>query len=344
MNSQVTEIGGKKAVRKECNEPSAMNHQGHPQREADSKAGGTAAAGDASTDMPAGTTGTELISKEMPLLSPGSSLDAYLRTVRSIPRLSARQEKELAIAYHRDGDIDAARQLVLAHLRFVVYVARSYRGYGLPEADLIQEGNIGLMKAVKRFDPMRGMRFITFAVHWIKAEIQEHVLRNWRMVRIATTKAQRKLFFNLRSGRKTLARMSDEEAAVMAEDLQVEVKDVRQMEDRFRSSDLSLDETREENGDDWTPPVALLKAPGDDPASAAEKQEQAILNREKLYQALNTLDDRSRNILQRRWLNDDAKATLQQLAEEYDISIERVRQVEQQALKKLRTEFGISDI
>ncbi len=295
------------------------------------------------TKLSASATSTELIPKEQPLLSPGSSLDAYLRKVRSIPRLSARQEKELALAYSRDGDMDAARQLVLAHLRFVVYVAYSYKGYGLPEADLIQEGNIGLMKAVKRFDPMRGMRFITFAVYWIKAEIHEYVLHNWRLVRIATTKAQRKLFFNLRSGRKSLARMSDEEAAAMAENLQVKVKDVRQMEDRFRAPDMSLDECRDSDDNERVPPVALLEAPGDDPASAAEKQEQTTLNRGKLYQAIDALDERSRSILQRRWLNDGAKATLQELASEYGVSMERIRQIEQQALKKLRTEFDVSE-
>ena len=286
--------------------------------------------------------GTELITKDMPLLSPGGSLDAYLRKVRSIPRLTAGQERELALAYHRDGDMDAARQLVLAHLRFVVYVARSYRGYGLPESDLIQEGNIGLMKAVKRFDPMRGVRFVTFAVHWIKAEIHEYTLRNWRLVRMATTKAQRKLFFNLRSGRQRLERMSNEEAVSMAEELGVALKEVRQMEDRFRAPDMSLDVRPAVDGEERPAPIALLEAPGSGPDETAEREEQAILNREKLYQALAALDERSRNILQRRWLSDGPKTTLQELAGEYDVSIERIRQIEQNALNKLRTEFGIA--
>ena len=273
----------------------------------------------------------------MPLVAPGQDLDAYIRAVNAVPVLSADEERTLAERLYFDEDIDAARNLVLAHLRFVVHIARSYSGYGLPLGDLIQEGNVGLMKAVKRFDPSVGVRLVSFAVHWIKAEIHEFVIRNWRIVKVATTKAQRKLFFNLRGQKKRLAQLSVDEAQRVADDLGVSLKDVQEMEGRLAAYDSAFDAPVEDNDDSpIMAPAQYLEADDLDPAeqlAEADWQEQGT---RRLHQALQTLDDRARDILQRRWLADD-KTTLQELADEYGVSAERIRQLENGAIKKLRS-------
>jgi len=271
------------------------------------------------------------------LALPTGSLEAYVAAVNQIPMVSAEQERELAERFRQDNDLDAARQLVLSHLRFVVRIARGYRGYGLPEADLIQEGNIGLMKAVKRFDPAIGVRLVSFAVHWIRAEIHEFILRNWRIVKIATTKAQRKLFFNLRSAKKRLGWMNREEVEAVANDLGVSSKDVLEMEARLAASDAPFDGANNDDDDDYTvpAPAAYLEFQGDGPEDELENDQFESLQLEQLSGGLEALDDRSRDIIRRRWLTDD-KATLQQLADEYGVSAERIRQLEQGAMKKLR--------
>ncbi len=266
----------------------------------------------------------------------GGSLEAYMNRINSIPMLSAEQERELAIRLHEHNDLDAARQLVLSHLRFVVHVARGYRGYGLPEADLIQEGNIGLMKAVKRFNPAVGVRLVSFAVHWIRAEIHEYILRNWRIAKIATTKAQRKLFFNLRSSKKRLGWFNREEIDAVARDLGVSPQSVIEMEQRMSSQDTSFDPR---DGDDCDSggqaPAAYLRDLRSDPAREIEQQESAEFNSEQLRRALSSLDERSRDIITRRWLSEQ-KATLHQLAEKYQVSAERIRQLEKSALQRLK--------
>lgn len=269
-------------------------------------------------------------------LNPGMGLASYTHAVNSIAILSAEQERELAEdLYYRDN-LDAARQLVLSHLRFVMYIARSYTGYGLPQADLIQEGNVGLMKAVKRFNPEKGVRLISFAVHWIKAEIHEYILRNWRIVKIATTKAQRKLFFNLRSAKKGLNWLTNDEVHSVARDLGVDVSDVREMEGRLAGYDASFDATPDSDEDAaYVIPASYLEAEDSDPAYQLEADNWEDVSTRKLTSALATLDERARAILQRRWL-DDEKATLHELAAEYGVSAERIRQLEQNAMKKLK--------
>jgi len=269
----------------------------------------------------------------MALAVPQGSIDAYAQQINEIPVLSAEAEKELARRYSNHDDIDAVRQLILSNLRFVVHVARGYSGYGLPQADLIQEGNVGLMKAVKRFDPEVGVRLVTFAVHWIKAEIHEYVLRNWRIVKVATTKAQRKLFFNLRKNKKRLGWFTNDEVNAVAEGLGVDRAEVLRMESRLNAKDMTYDAPAGE--DDTYSPSMFLEADTLDPAEQAEADNWQDIQSRKLELALATLDERSQDILQQRWLTED-KATLHQLAAQYGISAERIRQLENNAIKKLQ--------
>lgn len=272
----------------------------------------------------------------LPLTVPGHDLDAYIRAVNGVPVLSADEERQLAERLYFDEDLNAARSMVLAHLRFVVHIARSYTGYGLPLADLIQEGNVGLMKAVKRFDPAKGVRLVSFAVHWIKAEIHEYVIRNWRIVKVATTKAQRKLFFNLRSQKKRLGRLTLEEAERVAGDLGVTAAQVKEMEGRLGAFDASFDGPANDDDDNIIPsPAAYLRSDNSDPADIVAEQDHQDRSSRQLSSAIMALDDRSRDILERRWLADQ-KVTLQELANEYGVSAERIRQLENNALKKLR--------
>ncbi len=264
------------------------------------------------------------------------SLDNYVRTVKLIPVLSAEEERELADRLSHEDDLAAARQLVISHLRFVLYIANSYRGYGLPLADLIQEGNIGLMKAVKRFNPSMGVRLVSFAVHWIRAEIHEYILRNWRIVKVVTTKAQRKLFFNLRSMKKRLGWLSQNEVEQVAQDLGVSSKDVIEMEKRLSMQDVAFDAPADsDDEDDVFAPVAYLEDRRYDPAMIIERNEWEEHGQGQLQQAFEKLDKRSQDILQKRWLNEE-KATLQELAEHYQVSAERIRQIESNAIKKLK--------
>lgn len=265
---------------------------------------------------------------------PLGSLESYIYRVNQIPMLSADEERELAYRFRENGDLDAARQLVLSQLRFVVRVAKGYMGYGLSQADLIQEGNIGLMKAVKRFDPGMGVRLISFAVHWIKAEIHEFVLRNWRIVKVATTKAQRKLFFNLRKLSKHLGWLSQKEINEVANDLNVSVKEVCTMETRLSSKDESFDVPVSENNSDMVAPVHYLEDNRFDPAHTLEHQDSSETRQQSLKEALVMLDERSQDILNQRWLA-ESKATLHELAAKYGVSAERIRQLEDQAIKKL---------
>jgi RNA polymerase sigma-32 factor len=266
---------------------------------------------------------------------PVGSLDAYIDRVSQIPVLSKEEEVALAIKFRSEGDLDSARQLVLSHLRFVVHIARGYLGYGLPMGDLVQEGNVGLMKAVKRFNPDVGVRLVSFAVHWIRAEIHEYVLRNWRLVKVATTKSQRKLFFNLRKMKKNLAWLTEAETNAVAKDLGVEPSDVREMEQRLSARDMSFDPAPESDEDDTYSPAMYLPATNADPATLVEREEWEEDSSDRLSAALERLDQRSRDILKRRWMTDD-KATLHELADEYGISAERVRQVEANAISKLK--------
>ncbi len=270
-------------------------------------------------------------------LNPNGSVEAYMGAVRQIPILSPTEEQALAHRYRDDGDVDAARQLVLSHLRFVVHVARGYRGYGLPLGDLIQEGNVGLMKAVKRFDPEVGVRLISFAVHWIRAEIHEFILRNWRIVKVATTKAQRKLFFNLRQSKQRLGWLNQKEIQAVAEDLGVPEREVVEMESRLAGQDVGFDLPTDNDDEDATfAPVAYLEAPTEsDPAVMLEETNTAADGKRRLRESLTQLDERSRDIVRRRWLS-ESKATLHELADEYGVSAERIRQIEAGALKKMR--------
>jgi RNA polymerase sigma-32 factor len=270
------------------------------------------------------------------ILAPGANLNAYVQAVSSFAVLSVEEEQQLARDLVNNGNLDAARKLVMAHLRFVVHIARSYNGYGLPLGDLVQEGNVGLMKAVKRFDPDKGVRLVSFAVHWIKAEIHEFILKNWRIVKIATTKAQRKLFFNLRGAKKRLAWLSNDEAQAVAADLGVDVKQVREMEGRLASYDAGFDAGEDDEDDGYVAPAHYLEDNRYDPAVRLEESNWEESNVNGLERALEKLDDRSRVILQRRWLNDD-KATLHDLAAEYGVSAERIRQLEKNAMNKVKT-------
>ena len=280
------------------------------------------------------TVGTAL--QEMEALSPGGDLQAYINSVHSIGILSSEEEKKLAEDLYYRNDLDAARKLVLAHLRFVIYIAKSYSGYGLSEADLIQEGNIGLMKAIRKFNPEMGVRLVSFAVHWVKAEIHEYVLKNWKIVKIATTKAQRKLFFNLRGKKKGLDWFTEEEIEQVAKDLGVKPSEVREMEKRLSGSDMSFDPLSDSDDDEATyAPSQYLQDEDANPADIFENDSLSEENTSQLYEAINQLDDRSRDILQDRWLADE-KLTLHDLAEKYEISAERVRQIEKNAMKKVK--------
>jgi RNA polymerase sigma-32 factor len=285
------------------------------------------------------TLSTALVARQndFVLAGPVGSFDAYMDKVSRIPVLSREDESVLARRFRDEGDLDAARQLVLSHLRFVVHIARGYSGYGLPLGDVVQEGNVGLMKAVKRFDPDVGVRLVSFAVHWIRAEIHEYVLRNWRLVKVATTKAQRKLFFNLRKLKKNLAWLSAEETQAVARDLNVSPAEVTEMEKRLAARDLSFDPVPDssEDGDETYSPAAYLPAPDSDPAVQIENAEWDDATGDRLQAAMQTLDARARDILVSRW-SGDAKATLHDLAGKYGVSAERVRQIEANAIKKLR--------
>jgi RNA polymerase sigma-32 factor len=274
---------------------------------------------------------------ELALVGPIGSFDAYVDTVSRIPVLSREDELALATRFHRDSDLEAARQLVLSHLRFVMHIARGYAGYGLPLGDLVQEGNVGLMKAVKRFDPSVGVRLVSFAVHWIRAEIHEYVLRNWRLVKVATTKAQRKLFFNLRKYKRNLGWLSAEETRAVARELGVSEQDVTEMERRLSSRDVSYDPVPEAEDDESAvySPAAYLPAPDADPAVAVERAEWDDDVSDRVAQAMTQLDARSRAILKARWI-DEPKATLHDLADEYGVSAERIRQIEANAIRKLK--------
>lgn len=264
------------------------------------------------------------------------SIESYIQTARDIPVLSTEEEKELAIQLRENNDLEAARKLVMSHLRFVIYIARGYNGYGLPLADLIQEGNIGLLKAVKRFDPERGVRLVSFAVHWIRAEIHEFILRNWRIVKVATTKAQRKLFFNLRGSKKRLGWLNQEQVNTVAEDLGVKPETVVEMESRLSGHDVGFDGFNSDDDEDNNfAPAAYLKHENADPASELERTDFGSHNAERLHAALSELDERSQDILASRWLA-DKKQTLHELAARYQVSAERIRQLEQNAMKKLK--------
>lgn len=276
------------------------------------------------------------LSPDRILAGPIGSLDAYVDRVAQIPVLTREEELVLANRFHQESDLEAARELVLSHLRFVVHIARGYSGYGLPVGDLIQEGNVGLMKAVKRFDPTMGVRLVSFAVHWIRAEIHEYVLRNWRLVKVATTKAQRKLFFNLRRFKKNLGWLSEAETQAVARDLGVSAREVTEMEQRLTSRDLAFDPAPDADDEEGVySPSAYLPHPSADPAIAVEQEQWDEDSAERVANALQTLDERSQQILRSRWMADE-KSTLHELAEQYGVSAERIRQIEAQAIKKLR--------
>jgi RNA polymerase sigma-32 factor len=274
------------------------------------------------------------------LAGPVGSLDAYIQAVGGVPVLSKEDEQELAIRFREQDDLDAARELVMAHLRFVVHIAKGYTGYGLPLGDLIQEGNVGLMKAVKRFDPEYDVRLVSFAVHWIRAEIHEFVLRNWRIVKVATTKAQRKLFFNLRKAKKNLSWLTYDETQAVAEDLGVNPKEVTEMEKRLHARDAIFDPAPDGDDERAFTPAAYLPSPNADPAKLVETKDFNDDASERMAAAVRTLDDRSRHIIESRWLT-EKKMTLHELADVYGISAERVRQVEANAIKKLRTAMAL---
>src|SRR5580692_12913688 len=284
------------------------------------------------------TAGTAIVTRlgDHSLAGPLGSLDAYLDRVGRIPVLTREEERELAERFRKEEDLAAARQLVLSHLRFVVHIARGYSGHGLPVGDLIQEGNVGLMKAVKRFNPTLNVRLVSFAVHWIRAEIHEYVLRNWRLVKVATTKAQRKLFFNLRRMKKNLTWLSHEETAAVARDLGVTAAEVTEMEQRLSARDMSFDPTPDTEDEDVAySPASYLPAPAADPAEAVEAEEWDGVTNANLQAALARLDARSRDILISRWTG-EGKSTLHELADRYKVSAERIRQIETQAMGKLK--------
>jgi RNA polymerase sigma-32 factor len=271
----------------------------------------------------------------LPTVSAAGSLDSYIQAVNRFPILSQTEEVSLAQRFRAEGDLEAARKLVLSHLRVVVAIARNYNGYGLPQADLIQEGNIGLMKAVKRFDPDRGVRLVSFAVHWIRAEIHEFILRNWRIVKIATTKAQRKLFFNLRSLKQGLGTLGDAEVTSMAKQLGVKKQEVVEMETRLGGQDIALEPAGDE--DDGFGPIAYLRDPAPEPSQALEEEQTEERKKSGLRAAISALDPRSRRIIEARWLNENESATLHDLANEFSVSAERIRQIEQKALLRMKS-------
>jgi RNA polymerase sigma-32 factor len=284
------------------------------------------------------TTALAVNHRDLILAGPVGSLDAYVHAVNAFPVLSREDEQELARQFRDHDDLDAARRLVMSQLRFVVHIARGYNGYGLPLNDLVQEGNIGLMKAVKRFDPDVGVRLVSFAVHWIRAEIHEYVLRNWRLVKIATTKAQRKLFFNLRKSKKYLGWLSQDETEAIANDLGVSAREVTEMEKRLAGQDMSFDPAPSDDEEKAYAPAHYLPSTTPDPAELVESDDWQNQASGQLHSALQNLDERSREILQARWLA-EKKTTLQDLAKRYDVSAERIRQIEQRAIKLLRTEL-----
>lgn len=290
------------------------------------------------------TTATKDLVPAMPthLTAPGVNLGAYINTVHQIPILTPEQEQELAHRYYDDGDVEAARLLVMSHLRFVIHIARSYSGYGLSQADLIQEGNVGLMKAVKRFDPSKNVRLVSFAVHWIKAEIHEFVIKNWRIVKVATTKAHRKLFFNLRSLKKSSNQLTLEEAEAIAKDLDVTVKQVFEMESRLTSYDASF-ELQDSDDDDGRYAPQLFLEDGIDPAQVVEDADWEETTTTALHNAMDDLDERSRDIINQRWLAEQ-KSTLHDLAAQYNISAERVRQIEKNAMEKIKNAMVIDNM
>jgi RNA polymerase sigma-32 factor len=284
---------------------------------------------------------TAMVANNLPIPSALGSLDAYIGAVHQIPVLTVEDEQSLARRFRDDEDLDAARELVHSHLRFVVHVARGYNGYGLQLGDLIQEGNIGLMKAVKRFDPEMGVRLVSFAVHWIRAEMHEFILKNWRIVKVATTKAQRKLFFNLRKSKKRLGWMNDAEVTAVAADLKVSKREVLEMESRLSGRDIGFDAPSDDDDDHAPPsPGAYLMTQDEDPSQAYERADNEGNKLELLREGMAGLDKRSRDIVMRRWLDDDNKVTLQELADEYGVSAERIRQIEANALKKMKALFA----
>jgi RNA polymerase sigma-32 factor len=290
--------------------------------------------------LPPAAMNRAMVANNLPVPSALGSLDAYIGAVHQIPVLSVDDEQALARRLRDDNDLEAARELVLSHLRFVVHVARGYNGYGLPLGDLIQEGNIGLMKAIKRFDPDVGVRLVSFAVHWIRAEMHEFILKNWRIVKVATTKAQRKLFFNLRKSKKRLGWLNAEEVRAVAADLNVSEREVVEMESRLSGRDIGFDLSADDDDDHAPPaPAAYLMAREDDPSQAYERADSQDNQLELLREGLSQLDQRSRDIIRRRWLDDGNKVTLQELADEYGVSAERIRQVEANALKKMKALF-----
>ncbi len=287
------------------------------------------------------TTAITTMTKDLAIAGPVGSLDGYIHAVGAISVLSKEDEQTLARQYRDQEDLEAARELVMAHLRFVVHIAKGYTGYGLPLGDLVQEGNVGLMKAVKRFDPDYNVRLVSFAVHWIRAEIHEFVLKNWRIVKVATTKAQRKLFFNLRKKKKSLAWLSHAETQAVAKDLGVTPKEVTEMERRLSSRDAVFDPVPDAGDDDRVfSPALFLPSPQADPATLVEKSDWHNDAASRMRRALETLDDRSRRILESRWLTED-KLTLHELADEYGVSAERIRQVESNAINKLRVAMDV---
>ena len=286
-------------------------------------------------------TSTALVANNLPLPSAMGSLEAYISAVHQIPVLSVEDEQRLAHRLREHNDLAAAQELILSHLRFVVHVARGYSGYGLPLGDLIQEGNIGLMKAVKRFDPAVGVRLVSFAVHWIRAEMHEFIIKNWRIVKVATTKAQRKLFFNLRKSKTRLGWLNAEEVRAVAKDLNVSEREVLEMESRLSGRDIGFDAPDDADDDHAPPaPVSYLVADDGDPAAAYESADSEADQLDVLREGMAKLDARSRDIIKRRWLDADSKVTLQELADEYGVSAERIRQIEANALKKMKALFA----
>ena len=275
------------------------------------------------------------LKNDLALMGPMGSLEAYIGIVNQSPVLSREEERELAYRFQNENDLDAARKLIVSQLRFVVHIARTYSGYGLPLADLIQEGNIGLMKAVKKFDPDRGTRLVTYAVHWIRSEIHEFVFNNWKIVKVATTKAQRKLFFKLRNAKKRIGWLTNDEKKLIAKDLGVKPKDVATMEQRFASVDMSYDLGNTDSDEDYVSPAGFLPSPDSDPSSIVENDNWLQGKKEQLSTALEGLDNRSKEILMSRWLTDE-KVTLKELAKQYQVSIERIRQIEEAAIQELR--------
>ena len=281
-----------------------------------------------------------MTSMTLPALPPVSSLEAYVTAVNAIPMLTPEKEVELGRRLRNEGDLTAASGLVMSHLRLVVSVARNYLGYGLPQADLVQEGNIGLMKAVKRFDPERGVRLASFAIHWIKAEIHEYILRNWRMVRLATTKAQRKLFFNLRSMKKSSSALTPTEIRQVAQTLNVKESDVIEMEQRMGGGDVALEPSPDDSEEFVASPIAYLTDASEGPAESFEREQAEHLQSEGLAKALQSLDERSRRIIQARWLADKDPLTLHELADEFGVSAERIRQIEVKAMQKMKKQLA----